>query len=190
MNRSAPLRGFLDGNMELTKAEAFALAAGYLSSDAKSFVRALLEKDPAKRLGSGAQGSAAVQAHPFFRGINWDLLYSRKARGAARDRAWLSVALLAESGCCAGAALLFGHGHGPLTVARAASCIMVERNLIKGQNAAACAMFIHLGGQRCPVNPSRARCGLSCNPRGASDLVGILSLSQPLCLTPCETATF
>ena len=43
-------------------------------------MRALLEKDPAKRLGSGAKGSAAVQAHPFFRSINWDLLYSRKAR--------------------------------------------------------------------------------------------------------------
>ena len=43
-------------------------------------MRALLEKDPAKRLGSGAKGSAAVTAHPFFRTINWGLLYSRKAR--------------------------------------------------------------------------------------------------------------
>ncbi len=49
-------------------------------------MRALLDKDPAKRLGSGAKGSVAVQAHPFFRGINWDLLYSRKARGATDDR--------------------------------------------------------------------------------------------------------
>jgi len=41
-------------------------------------VRALLEKDPAKRLGSGVKGSAAVKAHPFFRTINWGLLFSRK----------------------------------------------------------------------------------------------------------------
>ena len=41
-------------------------------------MRALLEKDPAKRLGSGVKGSAAVKAHPFFRTINWGLLFSRK----------------------------------------------------------------------------------------------------------------
>ena len=56
---------------------------GYLSTEAKALVRALLEKDPAKRLGSGPGGNAAVKAHPFFRSINWELLHSRKV-GAQR----------------------------------------------------------------------------------------------------------
>ena len=41
-------------------------------------MRALLEKDPAKRLGTGPKGNAAVKSHPFFRSINWELLHDRK----------------------------------------------------------------------------------------------------------------
>ena len=52
--------------------------AGYLSGDAKSLVKALLEKDAGRRLGSGATGAAAVKAHPFFRRINWQALTARQ----------------------------------------------------------------------------------------------------------------
>ena len=45
-------------------------------------MRALLEKDPAKRLGSGPAGNRAVKAHPFFRGINWEMLHARKVHRA------------------------------------------------------------------------------------------------------------
>ena len=55
-----------------------ACCAGYLTAEAKSLVRALLEKDPAKRLGSGADGSAAVMRHAFFRKINWKWLQQRE----------------------------------------------------------------------------------------------------------------
>lgn len=50
----------------------------YLSTEAKSLVRALLEKDPTKRLGSGPSGNSSVKSHPFFRSINWEMLHSRK----------------------------------------------------------------------------------------------------------------
>lgn len=51
---------------------------GYLSANAKSLVRALLDKDPLRRLGSGLKGTAAIKAHPFFRGINWSQLEARQ----------------------------------------------------------------------------------------------------------------
>jgi hypothetical protein len=41
-------------------------------------VKALLEKDAGRRLGSGATGAAAVKAHPFFRKINWQALTARQ----------------------------------------------------------------------------------------------------------------
>lgn len=53
-------------------------ADGYLSQPAKALIRALLEKDPIKRLGGGADGSAAVKNHPFFRSINWAALEQRQ----------------------------------------------------------------------------------------------------------------
>ena len=36
----------------------------------------MLNRDPSKRLGSG--GGVEVQNHPFFSGLDWDLLYQRK----------------------------------------------------------------------------------------------------------------
>ena len=57
---------------------------GYLSSEAKALVRALLEKDPKKRLGSGPHGNAAVKSHPFFRSINWEMLHARKVSGTVK----------------------------------------------------------------------------------------------------------
>ena len=37
----------------------------------------LLERDPAKRLGSGGEDVKEVTRHPFFDGIDWDKLYNR-----------------------------------------------------------------------------------------------------------------
>lgn len=64
--------------------------AGYLSGEAKSLVKALLEKDAVRRLGSGATGAAAVKAHPFFRRINWQALTARQV-GLRLDVAWIIV---------------------------------------------------------------------------------------------------
>lgn len=61
------------------------LLAGYLSGDAKSLVKALLEKDAGRRLGSGATGAAAVKAHPFFRRINWQALTARQVGNVVPD---------------------------------------------------------------------------------------------------------
>lgn len=39
----------------------------FLSPAALSLLKGLLTRDPEKRLGAGAGGSAAVRAHPFFK---------------------------------------------------------------------------------------------------------------------------
>lgn len=46
----------------------------FIGNDAQSFIKGLLTKDPAKRLGSGPQGSEAIKKHPFFKSINWSRL--------------------------------------------------------------------------------------------------------------------
>lgn len=50
----------------------------FLSSDALSLLKGLLTRDSAKRLGAGPNGSAAVKAHPFFKGISWAKLEARE----------------------------------------------------------------------------------------------------------------
>ena len=49
-----------------------------LSPDAHDFVSSLLEFDPASRLGT-VLGAQDVKAHPFFSGIDWDLMLSGHA---------------------------------------------------------------------------------------------------------------
>lgn len=41
------------------------------SAEARDLIRALLQRDPAQRLGSRAGGVADIHAHPFFRGVDW-----------------------------------------------------------------------------------------------------------------------
>jgi hypothetical protein len=56
------------------------------SADAKSFLKAILEKDPSKRLGgfSSAKNKDAeddaqdIRAHPFFAGLNWEEIRLKK----------------------------------------------------------------------------------------------------------------
>ncbi|KAG1363860.1 serine/threonine-protein kinase UCN [Cocos nucifera] len=47
--------------------------SGRLSTDLTDLISRLLAKDPARRLGY-AGGAEEVKAHPFFRGVQWDLL--------------------------------------------------------------------------------------------------------------------
>ncbi|XP_058209846.1 serine/threonine-protein kinase AtPK2/AtPK19-like [Rhododendron vialii] len=50
----------------------------FLSSDAHSLLKGLLQKDPSKRLGNGPQGSDDVKHHKWFKPINWKKLEARE----------------------------------------------------------------------------------------------------------------
>ncbi|TYZ65868.1 hypothetical protein PybrP1_005601 [[Pythium] brassicae (nom. inval.)] len=47
------------------------------SDEAKSLLRGLLCKDPARRLGSGPVGANEIMEHPFFAATDWEQLYRR-----------------------------------------------------------------------------------------------------------------
>ena len=49
----------------------------YINRCTKDFILKLTEKDPEKRLG-GNGGARAVKAHPFFTGIDWEAVHSKK----------------------------------------------------------------------------------------------------------------
>ena len=42
--------------------------------------RQLLNRNPHRRLGAGKQDSDEIKSHPFFNGIDWSLVYTRKLR--------------------------------------------------------------------------------------------------------------
>jgi len=48
------------------------------SPHAQSLISGLLERDPAKRLGSGVCGTQNIKNHPFFASVNWTKLYKRQ----------------------------------------------------------------------------------------------------------------
>lgn len=50
----------------------------FLTSEATSLLRQLLQKDPSKRLGSGPTGSDEVRNHKWFKSINWKKLEERE----------------------------------------------------------------------------------------------------------------
>lgn len=52
---------------------------GTLSLEIRTFLRGLLERDPAKRLGGG-ETSADIQSHPFFAKVDWEALIQRKVK--------------------------------------------------------------------------------------------------------------
>lgn len=49
-----------------------------LSSEAHSLLKGLLQKEPLKRLGSGAKGAEEIRTHKWFRTINWKRLETRE----------------------------------------------------------------------------------------------------------------
>ncbi len=50
----------------------------FLSPEAQSLLRALFKRNPANRLGAGAQGSDEIKTHSFFATIDWDKLFKKE----------------------------------------------------------------------------------------------------------------
>jgi protein-serine/threonine kinase len=48
----------------------------YVTSNSQKLLVGLLNKTPAKRLGSGEQGGEEIKVQPFFAGVDWDDLYN------------------------------------------------------------------------------------------------------------------
>ncbi|XP_065225876.1 ribosomal protein S6 kinase 2 beta isoform X3 [Planococcus citri] len=49
-----------------------------LSPEAQALLRVLFKRNPANRLGSGADGMNEIKTHPFFSTIDWDKLYHKQ----------------------------------------------------------------------------------------------------------------
>ncbi|CCI49926.1 unnamed protein product [Albugo candida] len=56
------------------------------SDDVKSLLRALLVRDPSKRLGSGQCGVQEIKDYAFFYSIDWEQLYKRQIRAPYQPR--------------------------------------------------------------------------------------------------------
>ncbi|KAL7931091.1 kinase-like domain-containing protein [Trichoderma chlorosporum] len=52
-----------------------------ISDEAKDIIKSLCTIDRSRRLGNISGGAERVKAHPFFRGVNWDDILSRRHRG-------------------------------------------------------------------------------------------------------------
>lgn len=52
----------------------------YFSAETKQILTQLLERNPAKRLGTGPNGAKDIMEHPFFRNINWNDLKDKKIK--------------------------------------------------------------------------------------------------------------
>lgn len=50
----------------------------HFSPEAKSLLQGLLERNPAKRLGSSTDDASCIMGHPFFRDINWEDLRAKR----------------------------------------------------------------------------------------------------------------
>lgn len=78
----------------------------YLSSEAHSLLKGLLQKEASKRLGNGAGGSHEIKNHKWFKSINWRKLDAREIQPSFRpnvagklcianfDRKWTSMPVL------------------------------------------------------------------------------------------------
>ncbi|XP_058214780.1 serine/threonine-protein kinase AtPK2/AtPK19-like isoform X2 [Rhododendron vialii] len=58
----------------------------FLTSDAHSLLKGLLQKEPSKRLGSGPMGSEEVKRHKWFQPINWKKLEAREIHPSFRPQ--------------------------------------------------------------------------------------------------------
>jgi serine/threonine protein kinase len=50
-----------------------------ISNEAKSLLISLLNRNPNKRLGAGPTDAEEIKKHPFFDGIDWEMVYNRQA---------------------------------------------------------------------------------------------------------------
>uniref|UniRef100_A0A146LYE2 Serine/threonine-protein kinase gad8 n=1 Tax=Lygus hesperus TaxID=30085 RepID=A0A146LYE2_LYGHE len=50
----------------------------FISKNAESLLRGMLERDPGKRLGSGSGDAKEIKQHPFFHSIDWDKLLRKE----------------------------------------------------------------------------------------------------------------
>ncbi len=50
----------------------------YFTTEAKSLLKGLLERDPTKRLGSSEEDANELKVHPWFVNINWDKLLKKE----------------------------------------------------------------------------------------------------------------
>ena len=48
-----------------------------MSNEAKNIIVHLLNRNPSKRLGAGADGADEIKRHPFFEGLDWDAVAMR-----------------------------------------------------------------------------------------------------------------
>ncbi|GAB2227215.1 hypothetical protein Droror1_Dr00009028 [Drosera rotundifolia] len=56
----------------------------YLTSEAHSILKSLLQKDPCKRLGSGPTGVEEIKRHKWFKSINWKKLEAKELNPSFR----------------------------------------------------------------------------------------------------------
>ncbi|KAM3142373.1 hypothetical protein pb186bvf_005530 [Paramecium bursaria] len=52
----------------------------YISVEARNLLKSLLQRNPAKRLGSGKGDSDEVKAHQYFDNVDWENVYNRKLK--------------------------------------------------------------------------------------------------------------
>ncbi|KAK4833269.1 hypothetical protein QYF36_001811 [Acer negundo] len=56
----------------------------FLTSEAHSLLKGLLQKEPSKRIGSGPTGSEEIKHHKWFKSINWKKLEAREIQPSFR----------------------------------------------------------------------------------------------------------
>ncbi len=49
-----------------------------LSEECKNLIVSLLNRNPSKRLGAGSEGAEEIKRHPFFKGIDWQVVKDKK----------------------------------------------------------------------------------------------------------------
>lgn len=52
-----------------------------ISDEAQDIIKSFCTIDRSRRLGNISGGAGRVKAHPFFNGVNWDDMLSRRHRG-------------------------------------------------------------------------------------------------------------
>ncbi|CAD8146459.1 unnamed protein product [Paramecium pentaurelia] len=50
----------------------------YISLEARNLLKALLQRNPAKRLGSGKGDSEEIKAHQYFQDVDWETVFNRE----------------------------------------------------------------------------------------------------------------